>query len=581
MVLQVKSNYHFILFTSVLETGVILLTNFNHYDKRWNFMQLPDIRKPFVRIETFENAQNPNQKVLVHLPNDPFLAENISSSPDGCFTCGDILFEDPPNSGRYLVLGRQDDILVHNNGEKTNPLPMEAIIRRSPFVKQVVIVGQDQLCTAALIQLNVDEVSNYDINEIEETIWKAVEQANKEAPSQSRLVRQLIKILPIDKMLPVTAKGNLMRRKINQEYFTLINQLYDEFFNPQLQKTVETNNPQNQSKWTSQAIEQYLEEKLKFDSGIRINYSCSIFDYGITSLQTNELRNLICQDICQVPRNFLYEYSSIDQITEKLMKYLNSGYFQTEENDPFHYKLTERIIEKYIDSIKAHNISLIKHKENEKSERIFLITGANGSLGSFIIRDLLQLSKSTVKRVYCLLRGSDTQQRMLESFQQRQLESSLLIESLNSRLIVLPSSMNLNDEYLGQADEVYKELQNQVTDIIHLAWKMDFNQTIKDFESDCIFGVYNLLKLAASNSIKFHFISSVSAAGSGLLPNVKEEPLPRNAEIALAQGYGQSKYASEHLCLAAAKFWSKFFQFFFWAFYYKIFFRCGSKYLSC
>ena len=118
--------------------------------------------------------------------------------------------------------------------------------------------------------------------------------------------------------------------------------------------------------------------------------------------------------------------------------------------------------------------------------------------------------------------------------------------------------MNLSEEHLGQSDYIYEKLQNRVTDIIHLAWKMDFNQTVKEFD-DCIYGVYNLLRLATSNNMQFHFISSISSANSGLLETVIEEPLPKQAEIALPQGYAQSKYISEHLCWTAMKYWSMFF----------------------
>jgi thioester reductase-like protein len=118
--------------------------------------------------------------------------------------------------------------------------------------------------------------------------------------------------------------------------------------------------------------------------------------------------------------------------------------------------------------------------------------------------------------------------------------------------------MNLTEQYLGQSDRIYRKLQHRVTDIIHLAWKMDFNQTIKQFEHDCIYGLYNLLKLANENNMQFHFISSISSASSGLLTTVKEEPLPRQPQIALPQGYAQSKYIAEHLCWTANKYWSKF-----------------------
>ncbi len=97
-------------------------------------MQIPEVRKASLRVESPLNAQNANEKIIIHLPNDPFLAENICNRPNGYYTVGDILLEDPPNSERYVVLGWQDDTLVHVNGEKTNPLSIADIIRHSSLV---------------------------------------------------------------------------------------------------------------------------------------------------------------------------------------------------------------------------------------------------------------------------------------------------------------------------------------------------------------------------------------------------------------------------------------------------------------
>ncbi|UJR29761.1 hypothetical protein I4U23_017309 [Adineta vaga] len=178
----------------------------------------------------------------------------------------------------------------------------------------------------------------------------------------------------------------------------------------------------------------------------------------------------------------------------------------------------------------------LSQKKIGKKERTFLLTGANGSLGSFTLRDLLCQSSSIVKRIYCLLRGTNPQERLLEAFQQRQLDCSLLTDE---RLIILSSPMNLSEEYLGQTNEVYEKLKENLTDIIHSAWKMNFNQTIKDLELDSILGVYHLLKLSSYNQIQFHFISSISSASSGLYSIIKEEPLHKQIQIALPQGYGQ------------------------------------------
>lgn len=543
-----------------------MVKNFNPYDKIWKSMQIPPIRKAFLRVQIPENTQNQNERIFVHLPNDPFLAENISNTSDGCYISSDILLriEGPPNSEEYLVLGRQDETLVHINGEKTNPLPMENIIRHSPFIQQVVIIGHNQFCTAALIQLNVKETENYEINQIEENIWKVIEQANKDAPTHSRLVRQLVHILATNETLPVTDKGNLMRQRVNQQYATLISTIYDKFFNQQNLNKVTME--KEEIKWTKETIKKYLEDMFKslfedFDSINMNSSSKSIFDFGINSLQVLQLRNLICQDICQIPENFLYEYSSFDKIIEQLNEYLTNRNIANPTTDPYHYELTEQIIDKYINLIKENPILTMEPQLNKNFERVFLVTGANGSLGSFIIQDLLKQPRTIVKRVYCLLRGSDPKQRLFEAFKQRQLEISLLkksLEEVEQRLIILPGSMNFSEEYLGQGNDIYHQLQVELTDIIHSAWKMNFNQTVKDFEYDSIFGVYNLLKLASSNNIQFHFLSSISSVGSGLLSNIEEKALPRKPQIALSQGYGQSKYVSEHICSAAYHLWSKF-----------------------
>ncbi|UJR19353.1 hypothetical protein I4U23_022482 [Adineta vaga] len=537
------------------ETGMILGKNFNPYDKKWKSMQIPDVRKPYIRIETAPNAQNSNEKILIHLPDDPYLAENVYNYTNGCYTTGDILLEDPPNSGEYIIIGRQDDTLVHINGEKTNPVVMENSIRSSPLVKQVAVIGHNQFCTSALIQLNIEEASNYEFDEIEDKIWQVVDETNQKAPSHSHILRQLVKIIPMNRTLPVTHKGNLMRRKVNEEYSILIKKIYDKFLNQQQERQKTKTNGNNQL-WTKETIKQYLEDKMKlfvhnYDQTKINNSSRSIFDFGINSLQAIELRNLICQNIYEISKNFIYEFSSIDQMVEELNKYFKSEKISNQQSDdPFHYKLTEQIIDKYIHLIKTTNI-IQSSKENQQNERVFLITGANGSLGNFVIRDLLKQSESIVKRVYCLLRGSNPKQRLFDSFKQRQLDTSISTQ----RLIILPLSMNLSEESLGQTNDIYQQLQNEVTDIIHLAWKMNFNQTIKDFEYDSILGVYNLLKLSTFNNMQFHFISSIASAGSGRLSTIKEEPLPRMAQVALAQGYGQSKYVAEHLCWAAMNLW--------------------------
>ncbi|CAF0954297.1 unnamed protein product, partial [Didymodactylos carnosus] len=518
------------------EAGIIAMKPMYPRDKRYKWMIIPEIRKPFIRIVSA--LDDPNVKELIHLPNDPFVASNVSNCSDGGYSTGDLVLEDLSNPGLYTIFGRKDDTLIHVNGEKTNPGPIESEIQKCLIIKQVLIIGHGRFCTGALIELNREEASIYEFDEIEKQVWMAVQQANKNAPTHSHLAREMIKILPMSKIIPVTHKGNVDRKSSLVEFSDLINSMYDKFLNPNIvqQELVQL----SQQRWTNETIRNYLQSKVAtivskqmhlFDDHSKSLFDLSTFD----SLNAIQLHNQISQDIMSIPRNFVYEYSSIDKMTKKL---LND---ETQSNDSSeHCKETEEIIDKYID--------LIKQEPTLTRKRVFLLTGANGSLGSYILFDLL--SNSNVDKVYCLVRGENAHDRLLKSFQQRKQN---ITEQQLQRIIVL--SMDLTNEHLGQTNDVYTHLENEVTDIIHAAWKINFNLTIKHFEFDQIQGLYHLLKFARSRTIRFHFISSIAAAGSGFMQVIKEEPLPRQPKLALDQGYGQSKYAAEHICWAARDIW--------------------------
>jgi long-subunit acyl-CoA synthetase (AMP-forming) len=145
----------------------------------------------------------------VHLANDPFVQPGIANQPDGSYSTNDVFIEDPPGSGEYQIQGRHDDTLVHINGEKTNPVPMEDIICHFPIVQRAFVFGHQRLCTGVLIQLNREQADNYSIDEILDKVWEAVEASNKLAPSHSRIVRQMVKCLPMKQVLRITDKGNV------------------------------------------------------------------------------------------------------------------------------------------------------------------------------------------------------------------------------------------------------------------------------------------------------------------------------------------------------------------------------------
>jgi long-chain acyl-CoA synthetase len=68
---------------------------------------------------------------------------------DGWFNSGDLGHVDV--RGNVWITGRAKDTIVLSGGENVEPEPVEAIVKTSRFVEQVVLVGQDQKNLGALL----------------------------------------------------------------------------------------------------------------------------------------------------------------------------------------------------------------------------------------------------------------------------------------------------------------------------------------------------------------------------------------------------------------------------------------------
>lgn len=80
---------------------------------------------------------------------------------EGWFDSGDLGWVAP--QGDLTITGRAKDTIVLTNGENIEPLPIEDACARSPYVDQIMLVGQDQKMLGALIVPNVDVLQQWAI----------------------------------------------------------------------------------------------------------------------------------------------------------------------------------------------------------------------------------------------------------------------------------------------------------------------------------------------------------------------------------------------------------------------------------
>lgn len=74
--------------------------------------------------------------------------------PEGWFDTGDLGWIS--KDGNVVLTGRAKDTIVLTNGENIEPQPIEDACLRSPYIDQIMVVGQDQRSLGALVVPNLD-----------------------------------------------------------------------------------------------------------------------------------------------------------------------------------------------------------------------------------------------------------------------------------------------------------------------------------------------------------------------------------------------------------------------------------------
>ena len=345
----------------------------------------------------------------------------------------------------------------------------------------------------------------------------------------------MVYILPLNRHLPKTLKGNVIRKKVIQEYDQEIEKMYNDFLQgPTTSATGETDTNESIYEFLTQSASQVLRKDL-------IDADTSLFDYGLNSLLAIQLRNKLAARFQNIPSNFLFEHPTLESMKEALT---TNGLLKEGEQREGRYQDTQNLLNDYIKRADADfPLASTNSITLDDEQHTILLSGATGSLGAFMLRDMILSPR--VKKIYCLVRGTNYMQRLVKSFQDRLLDISLLENT--DKVEVLP--MELKEPYLGWGKETYDKLKNEVNIVQHCAWLVDFNQPVQHFDRECIQGMYNLLQFAfrKENPIHVHVVSSISATAAYGKPTVPESPSPKDPHVAMPMGYAQSKYIVEHL----------------------------------
>ncbi|KAJ3887895.1 male sterility protein-domain-containing protein, partial [Lentinula edodes] len=412
-----------------------------------------------------------------------------------------------------------------------------------------------------------EQVSNYR-NKIWQ-VWPVIEEGNRLVPAYSRIYKETILISSPEKPLPRAAKGTILRKAAYQLYEGAINRIYE------IIDTNANSSPVDPpTSWESPQVQQWLTHQLQGLCGVVLSPTVDFFEHGIDSLSATILRLRIVtvlrtcaasspgsRSIADIfAPNTVYNHPSIQSLADyivDLVHFEGSAATPIVVNDNHaHIRLIDAMIERYSKGLElgiSLNSEFTTANNNfngvsSPSRVVVLLTGSTGNLGAQILSRLLK--ESSVHLVYALNRRS-TRGSVMERQKKRFLDKGLDSSMLHADKMVFLEGENTLPK-LGLSDEVYDEVKNNVTLVIHNAWRLDFNLSLSSFETN-IHGMRNLIDLARSSrhaaSLRFLFTSTIATAQSW--DAVEKGPYPEevvtDTKYAVGMGYGEAKYVSERI----------------------------------
>ncbi|GJJ05919.1 putative NRPS-like protein biosynthetic cluster [Clathrus columnatus] len=477
------------------------------------------------------------------------------------FNTNDLVQRHPDNRTLYRIIGRADDQIMLSTGEKTNPGPLEDIIKRNPHIHDVIMFGRGRQSNGILVQpSSFEEAESLGLEGFRNLVWSSIEEANTYAPAHSRILKEMILIASSSRPFVYTAKETLKKGVILTLYGDIIDALYkdaEESVHAEIPVPLGTH---PDGGWTEEEIlvfvSKVIHTVLRLDGKALIGTD-DIFRFGCDSLQATYIRNTLLHALRQVaplpnirnlPSSFVYQSPTINALSQLIAQASRSEiYHHHTDTLERRTKRLENMIQQYRSNWPVHH----PQKEYVNDEEVILLTGSTGGLGSQLLAQLVEIP--TVTKIYALNRpggGKSPYERHVDVFEDRGND----VEILNSsKIVFLEGDTSVSGFAISDA-KLFDEMRNSVTTIIHNAWNVNFNISLASFEP-AIRGVRNLINFALSSPYstppRLLFTSSVGTIKKWAnIPPIKEEPF---YDISLLQtsGYGESKWVSERILTIA------------------------------
>ncbi|KAF2206269.1 hypothetical protein CERZMDRAFT_103567 [Cercospora zeae-maydis SCOH1-5] len=448
----------------------------------------------------------------------------------------DLFSKHPTQEGLYRFAGRSDDIVAYSTGEKFNPSTVESSLLGHLELKGAIVVGDGRFQSALLVEPSSSSVSEEDIID---SIWPLVETLNKDCPGYAKIMRNMIIVAKPDRPLPRSGKGVVQRRAALSLYAADINAVYNAVDQDQADSSDAPGVASDNDGDLESAL---LAIARSTDSFGDVSLDSDLFELGLDSLGVLALvraaKKLSARHKLErvLTATDVYQLRNLRNLAEKL---------RGKEKDQ--RPATEKMQELY-EQLIADMAMTARPAASMPLQKVMLLTRSTGSLGSYLLNKLLQ--NPNISRVVCLGRSADAETRQHRSMA----EKGLITDFGVGKVQFLHAQ--LSKPYLGLPLEVYRELLENVTHVVHNAWQVNFLASWEEMTPQ-VHSVRGLTDFSTQSrhGARIFFVSTIGAVGA--LRTIKGVEVPEQIvedwSAGGNMGYGQSKLVAERLLVAAAK----------------------------
>ena len=504
---------------------------------------------PLTGIEFRQHSEEEYEMVVVRKEEFVSQQPTFELFPDlDEYRTQDLYAKHPTKPGLWLYRGRSDDVIVFSNGEKTNPILVEAVISGHPKVSAVLMAGQNRFEVSLLIESVISlEASAEARAELIEELWPTIQDANCQQPAHSRISKTHILFTTPEKPMLRAGKGTVQRRLTIEDYTSELDALYADA------ETMDDSTCPVVIKDSN--LEASVLQLLQITTGCTtLKSEDDVFACGMDSLQVIQTARYLNAGLqmtkyktVRVAPSTIYTRPTLSELTIEIMDLSSKSRNAPVVDDIAREKRMSSILQQYSSSVKPPQKG---HRTQGDGPPVIILTGSTGTLGSYLLNSLN--SSPSVLKIYCLNRSSNSFERQVA-----QIASQGLSTDWDPQRVVF-LTVDLSQDRLGLTESIYDELVANVNLIIHNAWQVDFKLPLSFYEKSHISGVCNLVNLSAqcAHHCRFLFVSSIGAVNNWSATNGGTVPEKVITDLSVAGkiGYAESKLISEQLVdLAATK----------------------------